>query len=142
VTRIAAEEGAGVVTVSARVEAEIAELPAEERGEYLAGIGLNESGLSRMIREGYALLQLLTFFTANEKEARAWTVKRGTRAPEAAGAIHSDFQQGFIRAEIIRCADLVRLGSEAAVREAGSLALQGKEYIVEDGDVIYFRFNV
>ena len=142
VRAIAAREGAEVVCVSAGVEAEIAELLPEERGAYLAELGLAESGLARVIRSGYALLQLVTFFTANAKELRAWTVRRGTAAPEAAGVIHSDFARGFIRAEVIRVEDLARLGSEHAVKESGLLHVEGHDYVVQDGDLILFRFNV
>jgi GTP-binding protein YchF len=133
-------EGAGVVVISAQIEAEIAVLPPPDRAEYLAAIGLAEPGLNRLIRAGYALLDLVTFFTAGPKEARAWTVRRGTRAPQAAGAIHTDFERGFIRAETIAYDDYVGLGGEAAAREAGRLRLEGKDYMVADGDVMHFRF--
>jgi ribosome-binding ATPase len=142
VRAIAAREGAEVVCVSAEVEAEIAELPPDERPSYLTGVGLAESGLARVIRSGYTLLRLVTFFTANAKELRAWTVRRGTPAPEAAGVIHSDFARGFIRAEVIKVEDLVRLGSEHAVKDHGLLHVEGHDYIVEDGDLMLFRFNV
>ena len=142
VRSIAQGEGAGVVVVSAEVEAEIAELPTEERKQFLEGIGLRSSGLERVIREGYALLRLVTFFTANDKEVRAWTVRRGTHAPAAAGVIHSDFERGFIRAEVAKFADISRLGSVQAVRDQGLLHIQGRDYLVEDGDLILFRFNV
>jgi GTP-binding protein YchF len=142
VREIASKENACIVIVSAEVEAEIAQLPLHERPEYLAGLGLQESGLSKVIKEGYSLLHLLTFFTANEKEAHARTVRRGTTAARAAGEIHTDFEHGFIRAEIIKFSDLDRLGTEAAVRDAGLLHVQGKEYVVEDGDVMFIRFNV
>ncbi|MCU0453437.1 MAG: redox-regulated ATPase YchF [Bacteroidetes bacterium] len=142
VREIAAKEGAKVVVVSAAVEAEVAELPESERQHFLEGLGLKESGLSQVIHEGYDLLHLITFFTAGPKEVHAWTVRRGATAPEAAGAIHTDFQKGFIRAEIMSFADLDRLGSEAAVKEAGLMRVEGKEYEVKDGDVTYFRFNV
>jgi hypothetical protein len=136
----AAEEGEGVVVISAQIEAEIAVLPREERAEYLAAIGLAEPGLDRLIRAGYALLGLVTFFTAGPKESRAWTVTRGTKAPQAAGAIHTDFERGFIRAETIAYDDYVGLGGEAGAREAGKLRLEGKDYAVADGDVMHFRF--
>ncbi|MGB2868174.1 MAG: DUF933 domain-containing protein, partial [Bacteroidota bacterium] len=128
--------------VIAAVEAEVAELPESERGHFLEGLGLKESGLSQVIREGYDLLHLITFFTAGPKEVHAWTIKMGSTAPQAAGVIHTDFEKGFIRAEILKFADLNRLGSEAAVRENGLLHIEGREYLVEDGDVVFFRFNV
>ncbi|MFO1101051.1 MAG: redox-regulated ATPase YchF [Xanthobacteraceae bacterium] len=133
-------EGEGVVVISAQIEAEIAVLPPSDRAEYLAAIGLGEPGLNRLIRAGYELLDLVTFFTAGPKEARAWTLKRGTRAPQAAGTIHTDFERGFIRAETIAYNDYVGLGGEAGAREAGRLRLEGKEYVVADGDVMHFRF--
>ena len=133
-------EGAGAVTISAKIEAEIAVLPAQERTDYLAAIGLAEPGLDRLIRAGYALLDLVTFFTAGPKVARAWTVTRGSRAPQAAGAIHTDFERGFIRAETIAYDDYVTVGGEAAARDAGKLRLEGKDYVVADGDVMHFRF--
>jgi GTP-binding protein YchF len=136
----AKSEGAGVVTISAQIEAEIAVLPPAERSEYLAAIGLKEPGLDRLIRAGYDLLHLVTFFTAGPKEARAWTITQSTKAPGAAGVIHSDFERGFIRAETIAYDDYVKLGGEAGAREAGRLRLEGKEYVVADGDVMHFRF--
>jgi ribosome-binding ATPase len=136
----ALEEGAGAVTISARIEAEIAALSRQERDEYLAAIGLAEPGLDRLIRAGYALLDLVTFFTAGPKEARAWTVTRGTRAPQSAGVIHTDFERGFIRAETISYDDYEALGGEAGARDAGRLRLEGKDYVVADGDVMHFRF--
>ena len=138
----AAAEGAGVVTISAQIEAEIAHLPPEERAEFLDHIGLAEPGLNRLIRAGYALLDLVTFFTAGPKEARAWTVPAGTRAPQAAGAIHTDFERGFIRAQTIAYDDFVRLGGEQAAKEAGRARDEGKDYVVADGDVLLFKFNV
>jgi ribosome-binding ATPase YchF (GTP1/OBG family) len=129
-----------VVVIAAQIEAEIAVLPEEERAEYFASIGLEEAGLDRLIRAGYALLDLLTFFTAGPKEARAWTITRGTRAPQAAGVIHTDFERGFIRAETIAYDDYVKLGGEAGARDAGRLRLEGKDYVVADGDVMHFRF--
>jgi GTP-binding protein YchF len=142
VREIAAKEDAKVVVVSAAVEAEVAELPESERQHFLEGLGLKESGLSQVIHEGYDLLHLITFFTAGPKEVRAWTTHRGATAPNAAGEIHSDFEKGFIKAEIMKFADLDRLGSEAAVKEAGRLGIEGKEYVMGDGDIAFFRFNV
>jgi ribosome-binding ATPase YchF (GTP1/OBG family) len=136
----AQQEGAGAVAIAAQIEAEIAVLPAAERAEYLDAIGLKEAGLDRLIRAGYDLLRLLTYFTAGPKEAKAWTITRGTKAPQAAGVIHSDFERGFIRAETIAYDDYVALGGEAGAREAGRLRLEGKEYVVADGDVMHFRF--
>ncbi|MCZ7658239.1 MAG: redox-regulated ATPase YchF [Xanthobacteraceae bacterium] len=136
----AIEEGARAVVISAKIEAEIAVLSPEERAEYLEAIGLAEPGLNRLIREGYALLDLVTFFTVGPKEARAWTITRGTRAPQAAGTIHTDFERGFIRAETIAYDDYVRLGGEAGARDAGKLRLEGKDYVLADGDVMHFRF--
>src|SRR6516165_5324218 len=136
----AKQEGAGCVVISAQIEAEIAVLPADERTEYLADLGLKEPGLDRLIRAGYDLLNLVTFFTAGPKEARAWTITRGTRGPQAAGVIHTDFERGFIRAETISYKDYVKLGGEAGAREAGRLRLEGKDYVVADGDVMHFRF--
>lgn len=142
VKKIAAEEGAGVVVISGQVEGEIAQLPLEERKEYLSGMGLKESGLDRMIRAGYDLLGLITYFTAGEKEVRAWTITKGTKAPQAAGKIHTDFEKGFIRAEVFHYDDLMKLKTEQAVKAAGLLRSEGKEYVVKDGDIMLFRFNV
>jgi len=136
----AAQEGAKAVVVSAKIESEIAVLPPEEQKDYLEAVGLSEPGLNRVIRAGYELLGLLTYFTAGPKEARAWTVTRGTRAPQAAGVIHTDFEKGFIRAETIAFSDYTALSGEAGARDAGKLRLEGKEYIVQDGDVMHFRF--
>ncbi len=133
-------EGAGSVVISAKIEAEIAVLSRQERDEYLAMIGLAEPGLDRLIRAGYALLDLVTFFTAGPKETRAWTVTRGARAPQAAGVIHTDFERGFIRAETIAYEDYAALGGEAGAKEAGRMRLEGKDYVVADGDVMHFRF--
>jgi len=133
-------EGAGAVVISAKIEAEIAVLSREERAEYLGAVGLKEPGLDRLIRAGYALLDLVTYFTAGPKESRAWTVTRGTRAPQAAGVIHTDFERGFIRAETISFQDYVTLGGEAGARDAGKMRLEGKDYVVADGDVMHFRF--
>ena len=134
----AAAEGAQAVVVSAAIEAEIATMPLEERGEFLGELGLEETGLARVIRAGYTLLDLLTFFTVGPKEARAWTVHRGATAPNAAGEIHSDFEKGFIRAETIAYDDFITLGGEAKAREAGKLRAEGKAYVVNDGDVMHF----
>ena len=142
VTKIAAEEGAEVVVVSAQVEAELAELEGDERAEYLTELGLERSGLERLIERAYQLLGLVTFFTAGPTESRAWTVPRGSRAPRAAREIHSDMERGFIRAEVITFEDYDQLGSEAAARDAGRLRVEGKDYVVVDGDVMHFRFNV
>jgi GTP-binding protein YchF len=136
----ARQEGAACVVISAKIEAEIAVLPAHERAEYLAAIGLGQPGLHRLIRAGYALLNLITFFTAGPKEAAAWTITRGTKAPRAAAVIHSDFERGFIRAETIAYDDYVALGGETGAREAGKMRLEGKSYVVADGDVMHFRF--
>jgi ribosome-binding ATPase len=138
----AAAEGAQAVVVSAAIEADIATMPAEDRGEFLGELGLSETGLARVIRAGYALLRLITFFTVGPKEARAWTVEAGAKAPQAAGAIHSDFERGFIRAETIAYDDYVAFNGEAGAREAGKLRAEGKDYPVKDGDVMLFRFNV
>lgn len=136
----AAREGAKSVVVSAKIESEIAVLPAAEQAEYLEAVGLAEPGLNRVIRAGYALLGLVTFFTVGPKEARAWTITLGTRAPQAAGVIHTDFEKGFIRAETIGYDDYVASRGEAGAREAGRFRLEGKEYVVADGDVLHFRF--
>jgi GTP-binding protein YchF len=141
VEEMARRQGAGVVTISARIEEEVAQLPESERDEFLASLGLSEPGLNRLIRAGYELLGLLTFFTAGPKEARAWTVTRGARAPEAAGVIHTDFEHGFIRAETIAYDDYVAGNGEAGARDAGKFRLEGKDYVVQDGDVMHFRFN-
>ncbi len=136
-------QGAGFVVVSAAIEAEVAQLgDAEEKREFLESLGLEGTGLSRVIKAGYALLDLLTFFTAGPKEARAWTLRRGSKAPQAAGAIHTDFERGFISAETIAYYDYAACGGEAAARDAGKLRAEGKEYPVADGDVFHFRFNV
>jgi len=138
----AAAEGAKAVVVSAAIEAEISTMAPEDRAEFLADLGLHETGLARVIRAGYELLGLLTFFTAGPKESRAWTITRGSRAPQAAGAIHSDFERGFIRAETIAYDDYIALGGEAGTRDAGRMRSEGKDYVVADGDVLLFRFNV
>jgi GTP-binding protein YchF len=136
------EEGASVVAVCAAIEAELLELDEAERALYLQDLGLDEPGLNRVIRAGYKLLGLHTFFTAGPKEVRAWTIPEGATAPRAAGVIHTDFEKGFIRAEVISYEDFITLGGEHAAREAGRLRLEGKEYVVQDGDVMHFRFNV
>lgn len=138
----AAKENAELVVVSAAMEAELAQLDADEQAEFLADLGETEPGLNRLIRAGYALLDLLTFFTAGPKEVRAWTVRRGSSAPQAAGRIHTDFQKGFIRAEVTAYADYIEAGGETGAKAAGKLRLEGKEYIVCEGDVMHFRFNV
>ena len=138
----AAAEGAEVVAVSAAIEEEMAQLEDADRAEFLDDLGLGEPGLNRVIRAGYALLGLQTYFTAGEKEVRAWTVKKGATAPQAAGVIHTDFERGFIRAETISYEDYIRYKGEAGAREAGRLRLEGKDYLVQEGDVLHFRFNV
>jgi GTP-binding protein YchF len=138
----AAAEGTRAVVISAAIEAELAQLGPDEKAEYLSAIGLEEPGLNKVIRAGYGVLGLLTFFTAGPKESRAWTVRVGARAPEAAGAIHSDFERGFIRAETIAYDDYVALGGEQGAKDAGKMRSEGKEYVVQDGDVFHFRFNV
>jgi GTP-binding protein YchF len=142
VRALAAEEGAPMVVISGKVESELNELPEAERGEYLKSLGLEEPGLDRLVHAGYKLLGLMTYFTAGEDECRAWTIRVGTTAPKAAGVIHTDFERGFIKAEVIRLQDLLALGTESAVREKGLLKIEGKEYVVQDGDVMHFRFNV
>ncbi len=143
VAEYAAERGAGSVVISAGIEAELAQLAeADEKREFLASLGLQETGLAHVIRAGYALLRLVTFFTAGPKEAHAWTVERGTKAPQAAGKIHTDFERGFIRAETIAYDDFAAFGGEQGARDAGRMRLEGVDYIVRDGDVMHFRFNV
>ena len=136
----ASGEHAEIVPFSAKIEAELAELPPEDRADFLASLGLESAGLDRLIRAGYALLNLITYFTAGPKEAAAWTITRGTKAPQAAAVIHSDFERGFIRAETIAYDDYVALGGEAGARDGGKLRLEGKDYVVADGDVMHFRF--
>ncbi len=138
----AAAEGAQAVVISAAIEAEIATLAADEREAFLSDLGLHETGLNRMIHAAYALLGLITFYTAGPKESRAWTVHKGAKAPEAAGEIHTDFERGFIRAETVSYGDYVTCGGEAGARDAGKLRSEGKDYVVQDGDVMLFRFNV
>lgn len=135
-------EGSGILPISAAIEAEIAALEKEERAMFLEGLGLTSSGLDKLIKESYSLLGLISFLTAGPKEVRAWTIKKGSKAPKAAGEIHSDFERGFIRAEVVAYEDLIKAGSTAAAREQGLIRSEGKEYEVRDGDVIVFRFNV
>lgn len=142
VRKVAEAQGAVVVPVCAAIESEIAELDDEDKMDFLQGMGLDEPGLNRVIRAGYSLLGLQTYFTAGVKEVRAWTVKVGATAPQAAGVIHTDFEKGFIRAEVTAYEDFVRYNGEQGAKEAGKLRLEGKEYIVQDGDVMHFRFNV
>ncbi len=136
------ERGVPLVVISAAIEAEIMQLPEEDRAEFLESMGLEEPGLHQVIRTGYAMLDLITYFTCGETEVHAWTIKRGTKAPGAAGKIHSDFERGFIRAEVIATADMLELGTEQAVKAAGKMSVEGKEYVVKDGDIMHFRFNV
>ncbi len=138
----ASGEHAEVVPLSAKIEAELSELGPDERQEFLSSLGIESAGLDRLIRAGYHLLGLQTYFTAGEKEVRAWTIRRGDKAPQAAGVIHSDFEKGFIRAEVFSIADLVKAGSKAKLKELGQIRSEGKEYVVQDGDVMEFRFNV
>ena len=142
VEEYAKNEGAGIVVVSARIESEIAELSEEESAAFLEDLGLEESGLTKLIKASYALLGLINYFTAGEMEARAWTIVNGTKAPQAAGKIHSDIEKGFIRAEIVSFDDLQACGSQNAAKEKGLVRLEGKEYVMKDGDVTHFRFNV
>ena len=143
VAEMAAEQGARSVVISAKIEEEVSQLESEEeKQEFLEAIGLEETGLARVIREGYKLLGLITFFTAGPKEARAWTVREGSKAPQAAGAIHTDFEKGFIKAETIAYDDFVELGGEHACKDAGKMRQEGKDYVTQDGDIMLFRFNV
>ncbi len=143
VAALAQEQGAECVTICAKIESEIAQLEStEEKNEFLSAIGLTEPGLNRIIRAGYKLLGLQTFFTVGPKEARAWTVRKGARAPEAAGCIHTDFEKGFIKAEVIAMSDFVTLGGEQPCKETGKMRQEGKEYVVKDGDIMLFKFNV
>ena len=138
-----ADEGAGLICISAAIESDIAALDTlEERMEFVKDLGLDEPGVNRVIRAAYDLLHLITYFTAGEKEVRAWTVTKGSKAPQAAGVIHTDFEKGFIRAEVIKYNDYMKYKTEAAVKEAGKMAVEGKEYVVQDGDIMHFRFNV
>ena len=142
VEEYAKNENSGIVIVSAKIEEELSGLEDEEKQEMLGEYGLTESGLDQLIREGYKLLGLISYLTAGVQEVRAWTIKQGTKAPQAAGKIHSDIERGFIRAEIVSYDDLVECGSEAAAKEKGLYRLEGKEYVMKDGDVVNFRFNV
>jgi ribosome-binding ATPase YchF (GTP1/OBG family) len=142
VRKLAAEQGAELVVISCALEAELAQLPEAERAEFLQSLGLAEPGLNRVIRSAYRLLGLKTFYTAGEKEVRAWTVQSNATAPQAAGAIHTDFERGFIRAEVIGYDAFIARRGEQGAREAGELRLEGKTYLVQEGDVIHFRFNV
>ena len=142
VRQLAAREGNGIVFICGSIEAEISELDGDEKQAFLSEMGLAESGLDRLIRSGYELLGLITYFTAGVKEVRAWTITKGTKAPGAAGVIHSDFEKGFIRAEVIAYSDYIAAGGEAGAKEKGLMRLEGKEYVVQDGDVMHFRFNV
>lgn len=142
VRALAEKEKAEVIVVCAKIEAEIAELDEEEKGTFLEDLGLEESGLDRLIRASYKLLGLITYFTAGEPEVRAWTIHQGDKAPQAAGKIHTDFERGFIRAEVISYRDLMEAGSQLAAKEKGVARVEGKEYIMQDGDVVHFRFNV
>ena len=143
VKEMAEKEGAMTLIIGAAIEADIAEFEdVEEREMFLSDLGLDEPGVAKLIRTAYNLLDLQTYFTAGEKEVRAWTIRKGSTAPQAAGVIHTDFQKGFIKAEVMAYEDFVNLGSEVAVKEAGKLSIEGKEYIVKDGDIMHFRFNV
>jgi len=138
----AQSEGAGLLPICASIESEIAELPSEEKAEFLEGLGIIESGLHKLIKESYSLLGLISYLTAGPKEVRAWTIQKGTKAPKAAGKIHTDFEKGFIRAEIVSFDDLVKEGSLTAAKEKGLVRSEGKDYVIQDGDVVLFRFNV
>ena len=142
VRALAQKEGAGWVAICSKVEAEIQQLPKAERADYLETVGLKEPGLNKLVREGFTLLGLSSYFTAGEDECRAWVIKKGSRGPQAAGVIHTDFERGFIKAEVIRWDELLRFGSEAAAKSKGALRMEGKEYVVQDGDVMHFLFNV
>ena len=139
---IAAEQNAGVLPICAEMEAEIVEMDKEEKEMFLSDLGLEQSGLDRLVSECYALLGLISYLTAGKPEVRAWTIKKGTKAPQAAGKIHTDFERGFIRAEVIAYDDLIACGSMAAAKEKGLVRSEGKEYVMKDGDVVLFRFNV
>ena len=143
IEQLAAEEGAETMIIAGKTEEDIAELESyEDKKLFLDELGLEESGVNRLIKKAYALLNLQTFITAGEMEVKAWTYKKGWKAPQCAGVIHTDFEKGFIRAEVIKYDDYIQYGSEAAVREAGKLAVEGKEYVVQDGDIMHVRFNV
>jgi GTP-binding protein YchF len=141
VEKMAAAQGAGTVVISAAIEAEVAQLSDEEEMEFLSSLGLDEPGLNKVIRAGYELLHLITYFTVGPKETRAWTIHKGDKAPQAAGVIHTDFERGFIRAQTIAYNDFVTLGGEVAAKEAGKARDEGKEYVVQDGDIMLFKFN-
>ena len=142
VADLAAKEGAQVIPVCAKLEAEIAELPAEDKAAFLEDLGIAESGLDRLIKASYTLLGLISYLTGGEDECRAWTITDGTKAPQAAGKIHSDFERGFIRAEVIAFEDLKKCGSMSAAKEKGLVRSEGKDYVMKDGDIVLFRFNV
>ncbi|MDE6646773.1 MAG: DUF933 domain-containing protein, partial [Prevotella sp.] len=143
VEALAKEEGAEAMTIAAKTEEDIAELESyDDKQLFLEELGLEESGVNRLIKKAYALLNLETFITAGEMEVKAWTYKKGWKAPQCAGVIHTDFEKGFIRAEVIKYDDYIQYGSEGAVREAGKMGIEGKEYVVQDGDIMHFRFNV
>ena len=142
VRELAAAEGSEVFVICAQIEQEIAELDDDEKAMFLEDLGLKESGLDKLIKASYSLLGLISFLTAGEDECRAWTIKKGTKAPQAAGKIHTDFERGFIKAEVVNYEDLLECGSLSAAREKGIVGLEGKDYVVKDGDVILFRFNV
>jgi GTP-binding protein YchF len=142
VAKIAAREGAEVLPICAELEAQVAELPAAERGEFLHELGVESGGLDLLVQKSYALLGLISYLTAGQPEVRAWTISRGTKAPQAAGKIHSDFERGFIRAEVVAFQDLIACGALAAAKEKGLVRSEGKEYVMQDGDVVLFRFNV
>ena len=142
VRELAEREGSRAVAICSKVEAEIQQLPAGERADFLATVGLTEPGLNKLVREGFALLGLQSYFTVGEDECRAWVIRKGLRAPQAAGVIHTDFERGFIKAEVIRWDELLRHGSEAAAKSRGAMRVEGKDYLVQDGDVIHFLFNV
>ena len=142
IREVAEKEGAEILIISAKIESEIVQMDEEDQQMFLEDLGLTESGMDRLIKASYKLLELETYFTAGVKEVRAWTIHKGTKAPQAAGVIHSDFEKGFIRAEVISYEDFVKYGSEAACREKGKLRVEGKDYIVQDGDILHFRFNV
>ena len=143
VCKIAAEEHAAVLPICAKIEAEISDLEDDEKEMFLSEMGLEESGLNRIIREGYSLLGLISYLTAGKPEVRAWTIRKGTKAPQAAGKIHTDFEKGFIRAEVVSFDDFMACGgSMAAAKEKGVVRLEGKDYVMQDGDIVLFRFNV
>ena len=140
--KIADEEKSGIISICAGLEAEISELDGEEKKQFLAELGIEQSGLDHLVKECYSLLGLISYLTAGPEEVRAWTIKKGTKAPQAAGKIHSDFERGFIRAEVISFDELVKCGSTAAAKEKGVMRSEGKDYVMQDGDVVLFRFNV